>query len=80
MTIICNANVSLGFLFLKETYVPVLLSARKKELEKTDPGSNYFNGEDDRPNHKDSAGYRIQTALFECVAYAVSKTIQTHNL
>jgi hypothetical protein len=80
MTIICTVNVSLGFFFLEETYVPVLLSARKNELEKTDPGSYYFNGEDDRPNPKDSASYRIQTALVECVAYAVSKTVQTHNL
>jgi len=49
MAIICTINVSLGFLFLEETYVPVILSERKKQLEKTDPGSYYFDGEDERP-------------------------------
>jgi hypothetical protein len=39
----------MGFLFLEETYVPVLLEQRKKELEKSDGGSYYYNDEDDRP-------------------------------
>jgi MFS family permease len=33
MAIICAVNVSLGFIFLEETYVPVLVEQRKKELE-----------------------------------------------
>jgi MFS family permease len=38
-----------SFLFLKETYVPVLLAKRKKELEKTEGGNYYYEGEDGRP-------------------------------
>ncbi len=49
MTIVSAINVSLGFLILEETYVPVLLEKRKTELEKTKGGSYYYNGEDDRP-------------------------------
>ena len=50
MAIICAVNVSLGFLFLEETYVPVLLEQRKRELEKIDSGPYYYyNGEDERP-------------------------------
>jgi MFS family permease len=33
MAIICAVNVSLSFLFLGKTHVPVLLEQRKKELE-----------------------------------------------
>jgi MFS family permease len=38
-----------AFLFLKETYVPILLAQRKKELEKEEGGTFHFEGEDDRP-------------------------------
>ncbi|KUJ22464.1 MFS general substrate transporter [Mollisia scopiformis] len=46
--IICSVSVIGGFLFLRETYVPVLLSERKKHLERSEGGSYYFEGEDDR--------------------------------
>ena len=36
-------------LFLQETYVPVLLAQRKKELEMQEGGSYYFGGEDEQP-------------------------------
>jgi MFS family permease len=49
LTIICTVNVTSGFFFLHETYVPVLLQQRKKELEKSDGGVYYYEGEDDRP-------------------------------
>ena len=49
LLIICSIAVTGGFLFLKETYVPVLLAERKKERLKTDGGRYYFDGEDDRP-------------------------------
>ena len=48
MAIICAINVTMGFLFLKETCVP-LLDHRKKELEKSEGGNYYYEGEDDRP-------------------------------
>ncbi|KAI9745245.1 MAG: hypothetical protein M1818_001523 [Claussenomyces sp. TS43310] len=47
LTMICTVNVTLGILFLKETYVPVLLAQRKRELEETKGGSYYYEGEDD---------------------------------
>lgn len=49
LTIICTINVSMGFIFLEETYKPVLLARRKIELEKLKGGTYYFEGEDDRP-------------------------------
>jgi multidrug resistance protein len=49
LTIICSVNVTFAFFFLKETYVPVLLDNRKKELENSHGGSYYYEGEDDRP-------------------------------
>jgi MFS family permease len=49
LLIICGVAVMGGFLFLKETYVLVLLAQRKKEKVKTEGGRYYFDGEDDRP-------------------------------
>jgi len=43
---ICGAVVAGAFFFLKETYVPVLLANRKRELERTEGGSYWFEGED----------------------------------
>lgn len=50
ITFIISAVVLLNcLLFLKETYVPVLLQRRKKELEKADGIPYYFDGDDERP-------------------------------
>lgn len=49
LLIICGVAITGGFLFLKETYVPVLLAQRKKEKEKEDGGRYYFDREDNRP-------------------------------
>ena len=49
LLMICGVIMTVAFLCLKETYVPTLLAERKKELEKTEGGSYYFEGEDDRP-------------------------------
>ncbi|CZR50765.1 related to multidrug resistant protein [Phialocephala subalpina] len=46
--IICTVAVIGAFLFLRETYVPVLLQRRKKELENSEGGNYYFEGQDDR--------------------------------
>jgi len=48
LLIICGAAVVGAFFFLKETYVPKLLLERKKALERSEGGSYYFEGEDDR--------------------------------
>jgi len=49
LAIICSLISVISFIFLKETYAPVLLARRKQELESSDGGSYYFEGEDDRP-------------------------------
>ena len=50
MTIVCCTNTLLGFLFLKETYAPVLLAQRCYYAQKEDPQGKYrFEGQDDRP-------------------------------
>lgn len=51
LTIVCCFNTVLGFLFLKETYAPVILEARKKIYQRdSDDGTKYrMAGQDDRP-------------------------------
>ena len=51
LTIVCCANTAAGFLFLRESYAPVLLSRRKQQKEKEEGVSNKyrFEGEDPRP-------------------------------
>ena len=47
--IICCIVTFTSFIFLKETFVPVLLARRKRELQQTDGGDYYFEREDNRP-------------------------------
>lgn len=76
LAIICGVNTTFGFLFLKETYAPVLLARRKAALEKKEaaaPGSEsgtitsyWYEGEDRRPmgvklRHSFSRPLRILT-------------------
>ena len=51
LTIICMVNTLTAWFFLRETYAPIILAQRKKELEKEHNTSNKyrFEGEDDRP-------------------------------
>lgn len=49
LLIICTLATAGGYLFLKETYVPILLAKRKKELEELEGETYYFEGEDSRP-------------------------------
>ncbi|KAI7108075.1 MFS general substrate transporter [Hortaea werneckii] len=51
LTIVCCLNTLAGFLFLKESYAPVLLSWRKKEKEAEEGVTNKYSydGEDPRP-------------------------------
>ncbi|RAQ99149.1 mfs general substrate transporter [Stemphylium lycopersici] len=54
MTIVCITNTLAGYLFLRETYAPVILSNKKAELESQssqwDDGIKYtYEGEDTRP-------------------------------
>jgi multidrug resistance protein len=62
MTIICAVNTGIGYLFLKESYAPVLLARRKAELIQDHHGDDdgaphkkvryTFDGEDGRPLSK----------------------------
>ena len=49
MTIIASLNTILGFIFLKESYAPIILTARCASLEKTHGGRYTFPSADDRP-------------------------------
>ncbi|OAL40056.1 hypothetical protein AYO20_00474 [Fonsecaea nubica] len=58
LTIVCAINTAIGYLFLKETYAPVLLGRRKADLAQQDSQGlgkktkYYFDGEDERPLSK----------------------------
>jgi MFS family permease len=49
LLIICSVTIAGAFVFLKETYTPVLLAKRKQDKENADGGEYYFDGEDVRP-------------------------------
>ncbi|PVH85853.1 MFS general substrate transporter [Cadophora sp. DSE1049] len=49
LLIICSLAVLSAFFFLRETYVPPILSQRKKTLEVEDSTHYYYEGEDLRP-------------------------------
>ncbi|PQE27460.1 hypothetical protein CJF31_00009072 [Rutstroemia sp. NJR-2017a BVV2] len=49
MLMICGVVVLGTYFLLHETYVPVLLSSRKKELEESSDVEFYYEGEDTRP-------------------------------
>lgn len=49
LAIVCTFNTTIGFLFLRETYAPVLLKWRKERLMQEQGGKYFFDGEDNRP-------------------------------
>lgn len=51
MSIVCGVNTLAGFFFLRETYAPVILAARKDARERSEdkPGQYRYEGQDDRP-------------------------------
>ncbi|RDW85099.1 membrane transporter-2 [Coleophoma cylindrospora] len=51
LTMASSVVVVTSFIFLHETYVPILLLWRKKELEQNEGCEYHFDGEDDRPLH-----------------------------
>ncbi|KAG0650684.1 MFS transporter prlG [Hyphodiscus hymeniophilus] len=54
--IICSVVTFTAFIFLKETFAPVILARRKKELQQNEGGDYYFDREDDRPLAKKLTG------------------------
>ncbi|KAK8203877.1 membrane transporter [Phyllosticta capitalensis] len=54
LTIFCGVNTTFGFFFLRETYAPAILAARKREREKADGPAGpiyWYKGEDGRSLH-----------------------------
>ena len=49
LTIVCTINTVLSFVFLKESYGPTVLEARKKIREDEEGGQYRIAGQDDRP-------------------------------
>jgi len=52
LTIVCFVNTAAGFLFLRETYAPVLLQQRRQKLEQEPtghPNKYRVDGQDERP-------------------------------
>ncbi|KAL2048344.1 hypothetical protein N7G274_000255 [Stereocaulon virgatum] len=51
LTIVCSFNTIVGFLFLKETYAPAILEARKEAYTRSSDGNTKYRmaGQDDRP-------------------------------
>ena len=51
LLIVCAVNTAVGWLFLRETYAPVILGWRKQRLvDEDETGKKYhYDGEDDRP-------------------------------
>ncbi|KIV89362.1 hypothetical protein PV10_08938 [Exophiala mesophila] len=51
LTIVCALNTGVGYIFLRETYAPVILQRRKQQLQQEagDGIKFHFQGEDSRP-------------------------------
>lgn len=49
LAIVCAFNTSIGYLFLRETYAPAILSEKRWQLAKENGGKYTFEGQDDRP-------------------------------
>jgi MFS family permease len=51
ITIVCGVNTLIGYFFLRETYPPAILHARKARMEQEEGkvGKYRFDGQDDRP-------------------------------
>ena len=57
LTIVCVFNTVIGFIFLKETYAPVILEARKDQYQLSSSGTKYrIPDQDDRPFKTKLAG------------------------
>lgn len=50
LAIVCAFNTTIGYLFLRETYAPVILNWKRERLQQDNPEAKYkFEGQDDRP-------------------------------
>lgn len=62
LLIICSVDIAGAIFFLRETYVPVLLSKRKNELERSNGGNYFFEGEDNR-SLKEKLAWAVQRPI-----------------
>ncbi|KAK5167645.1 uncharacterized protein LTR77_007344 [Saxophila tyrrhenica] len=89
LTIICGLNTLAGYFFLRETYAPVILASRKKQMEKDEDatGRYTYKGEDFRPlwrklGHSFSRPLRIlmQPIVFTMSSYQAIIFSTTYSL
>lgn len=78
LTIICSVNTLAGFLFLKESYAPTILAARKAEYERTSSTMYSYAGEDIRPLHI-RVLYSMQRPLKILFAQPIVLTMATYQ-
>lgn len=92
LTIVCAANTLAGFVFLKETYAPVLLAWRKqkKEQDEGEPGKYSFEGQDTSPvskkvTHSLSRPFRILVqpivltmSIYQALLFGTTYSIYTN--
>ncbi|KAI9686163.1 MAG: hypothetical protein M1822_003818 [Bathelium mastoideum] len=74
LAIVCGTNTLAGFIFLKETYAPVLLERRKHEYENDGErhGNYRYAGQDDRP-----LSSKLAASLFRPVRIFVQPIVLT---
>lgn len=93
LAVLCGVNTTCGFLFLRETYSPVLLLKRKQERQKEDNSGStiyWFEGEDLRPmsvklRHSFSRPLRIITqpivftmSLYQALIFSTTYSLYTN--
>ncbi|KAH9838117.1 Major Facilitator Superfamily [Teratosphaeria destructans] len=79
LTIVCGINTLAGFIFLRESYAPVLLAWRKQKLERDEgsPDKYRFEGEDRRPLSKKLA--HSLTRPFRILSQPIVLTMSTYQ-
>jgi multidrug resistance protein len=79
LTFICSCNTLAGYLFLKESYAPILLAQQKKKLEQ-ECGSHAtysYEGQDQRPlSHKVLTSFRRPVVIFYQPIVLILSTFQ----
>jgi multidrug resistance protein len=79
LTFICSCNTLAGYLFLKESYAPILLARQKKKLEQ-ECGSRAtysYEGQDQRPlSHKVLTSFRRPVVIFYQPIVLILSTFQ----
>ncbi|KAF4551319.1 Efflux pump vrtL-like protein 3 [Elsinoe fawcettii] len=77
LTIVCGINTLAGFFFLRESYAPIILSRRKREMEQKEgvEGKYRVDGYDETP-----LGRKILTALSRPVRIFIQPIVVTMSI